>query len=511
MPRGVVVPDFCGRRAVSLVFVLGLMLGACGSETSGQGDSSVEPDVSVPDGAVPDAAVVPDAARPESCEFTYAQDFVYPAARTAAPRTTSAEDSLSPGTPAAVDRVAQIEPLPEATWPLRPLHPGPTKDDPNLVMPDYDDNMPLFERGGEWTTETRCYELPDGAALLTEAQAYALYRDIAELTTGVAFDDSPEVRKVVGLRGAYPGTFQHHGNLPDRFNDTLVLLWIDENGLEHVREFAAHTDTGAYDFGYHSSSSLRANRRYRYHNGWHRSTYNALHISEDGYLVWDDNNNNGFWDSDRNGWRPPAGTDDHERTGGGHNIHMGSLNPPLGTAAVRVWSAGCQVIPGMASWTEFIYSAWTGDDDEVSYFLVDVRDIDPRVWVDCTPDGSEDCPYVIDGFPFVHAADTSTVSQRNFDLYNCADHLDEGGPEVVYLFTVDRSGTLTATLDDVDGDAVDVDIHLLDANDPSACLERAHISFSRDIGPGRYFLVADTFVEGTTELSGPYTLTVDFQ
>lgn len=377
-------------------------------------------------------------------------------------------------------------------------------------MPNYTDNMPLFPRAGEWTSETRCYELPSGAVLLTQPEAYDLYRDIAELTTGVAVDVTTGARTVLGLRGAYPGTFEHHGNRPDRFNDTLVLLWIDENGDPNVREFPVNTDTGAYDFGVDSSSSLRMNRRYHYINGWH-NTYNALHINEMvSYLVRDDTNNNGYWDSDRNGWLPPLGELDYERTGSGHNIHMGSKDAPLGTAAVNVWSAGCQVIPGMANWTEFIYNAWTAMDDTLNYFLVDARDIDPRVWAPCTPDGTHDCPYLIDGFPFVHAADTSTVTTREFDLYSCST-VDEGGPEVVYLLTVDVAGTLSVAVDDVDGDAVDIDVHLLDADDPDSCMDRAHISFDRTIGPGRYFIVADTYVEGGTELSGPYTLTVDFQ
>lgn len=499
---------------VSLALAAGFVVGACGTEPSGQGeaDAAVTQDAHEQDGApLADATVTIDAERPESCGFTYVQEFGSSSARTAASAPSSAAWGTGRLSGAGPDRVAQVEPLPASTWLMRPLHRGPTKEPPDLVMPGYTDNMPLFGRAQAWTSETRCYELPDGAAMLTEAQAYALYRDLAELTTGVAFDDSPNVRKVVGLRGAYPGTFAHHGNEPDRFNDTLVLLWIDENGVEHVREFPGHTDTGAHDFGYHASSSLRANRRYTHYNGWHRSTYNALHMGEAGYLVRDDNNKNGFWDSDRNGWLPPVGADDHERTGDGHNIHMGSVSAPLGSAVVSVWSAGCQVIPGMANWTEFIYSAWTDDGDNVSYFLLDARDIDPRVWAECTPDGSQDCPYLVDGFPYVHVGDTSAVSQRHFDAYSCADHLDESGPEVVYLFTVDQSGTLTASLDDVDGDAVDVDIHLLDANDPSACLDRGHMTLSRAIGPGRYFLVADTFVEGSTELSGPYTLTVDFQ
>ena len=65
-----------------------------------------------------------------------------------------------------------------------------------------------------------------------------------------------------------------------------------------------------------------------------------------------------------------------------HELHpavrsrmVGSASGPLGTAAVGQWSAGCQLICGMASWTEFIRLAWTEEGNAVSYFLVDVRDI----------------------------------------------------------------------------------------------------------------------------------------
>jgi hypothetical protein len=286
-----------------------------------------------------------------------------------------------------------------------------------------------------------------------------------------------------------------------------VLLWIDGDG-PHVREFPVNTDTGARDFGVDSSSSLRANRRYHYVNGWH-NTYNAFHIDEIDYLVADDTNHNGHWDSDRNDWLPPLGEADHERTGSGHNIHMGSVDSPLGAAVVDGWSAGCQVIPGMANWTEFITNGWTVLGDPVNYFLVDVRDIDPRVWQDCTPDGTHACPYPVDAFPFTATGDTSTVTTRDFDVYNCST-ADEGGPEVVYFFTVDRSGTLTATLNDVSGDAVDLDVHLLDADDARACLARGDVSLSRALGPGRYFIVVDTYVTGGVEQAGPYRLDVSF-
>jgi hypothetical protein len=398
--------------------------------------------------------------------------------------------------------VAQVEPLPPYTYTL------PALDllDADLVMPAYEDDMPLFERAVAWSETHRCYELPRGTAWLTEDEAYDMYRAIAEATTGVAMDTTPGVRSVVGLRGAYPGTFAWHGNLPDRFNDTLVLVWIDLEGTKHVREWPVNTDVGARDFGPDSSSSLRPNRRYRYSNDWHR-IYNALHIAESSYRVRDDTNNNGHWDSDRNGWLPPTSVRDYDRNGSGHNIHMGSVDGPLGTAVVGAWSAGCQVIPGMANWTEFITTAWTLMGDPVDYFLVDVRDIPAEAWHPCTPDGSHGCPYRIDAFPFSHTDDTSASATSMFDLYNCSD-LDQGGAEVVYVFTIDASGTLEVSVDCEDP-LVDIDIHLLDGDDPDACLERAHWSFTHDITPGRYFIVADTYVDAGTPLAGPYTLSVD--
>lgn len=491
-----------------------VFFGACSGERAPHTDGGLEDggaDGSSADRFVEvDGGAQVDAYHPTSCDFGYDDEFVYHSsmARSTRRRLRPASSSPGPGEQLLPDRIAHIEPLPEATFRLPPAG-RRTKDTGDIVMPDYQDDMELFARGGPWTDATRCYETPAGTMVLTEPEAYELYRDIAELTTGVAMDTAPGVRTVVGVRGAYPGRLFFNSNLPDRFNDTLVLMWVDEDGESHVREFPANTDTGAYDFGWHSSSSLRPNRRYRYINGWHRS-YNALRIDEYDYLVWDDANKNGHWDSDRNGWLEPPTPEDHERIGGAHNIHMGSVDGPLGAAVVGVWSAGCQVIPGMANWTELITNAWTREGDPVSYFLVDVRDIDHRVWGSCTPDGTHACPYKIGGFPFIHSADTAASTERELNVYSCST-LDESGPEVVYFFTVDRSGTLTVSVDDVEGDDIDVDIHLLDADDPDACLERAHISFSKQIGPGRYFIVADTYVDGGQELCGPYTLEVDFQ
>jgi hypothetical protein len=491
-----------GRTAImrDAILLPGLVAGLCAA-CSADGGPALHADADAGEDAADASEAAGDVeeeeAWPEECGFRYDELFAYSiASGSVRPRDGTVAVDRFPG------RVAYAEPLPAYTYVLPPLDPL----DDDLVMPGYEDDMPLFERAGEWTGERRCYELPGGTAWLTEPEAYDMYRAAAEATTGVAMDARAGVRTVVGLRGAYPGTFAWHGNLPDRFNDTLVLLWVDLDGTRHVREFPVTTDVGAADFGPDSSSFLRPNRRYRYLNDWHR-TYNALHIDESDYRVRDDTNNNGHWDSDRNGWLPPSSGLDHDRTGGGHNIHMGSVDAPLGSAVVDGWSAGCQVIPGMANWVEFVTSAWTGLGDPVDYFLIDVRDIPADAWHPCTPDGSHACPFRIGSLPFVHAADTSTSEEDLFDAYSCAD-LDESGPEVVYALAIDASGALSVTVECEDP-VVDVDVHLLDGDDPAACLARAHMSFTYDITPGRYLIVVDTYVEGTVPLSGPYTLTVD--
>lgn len=440
----------------------------------------------------------PDSPVMTSCDLGYDTMFVY-SATFPLPGPTWEPQQL--GENEGPDEIVHAEPPPPYTHPLK----GWRDVDPeDLEMPGYSDDMPLFDRATAWTEDTRCFETPAGVKMLTEAEAYDMYRDIAQKTTGVSMDTAPEARTVLGLRGSYPGQIAWHGNQPDRFNDTLVLLWIDASGFKHAREWPVNTDTGAHDFGYHSSSSLRPNRRYRYINGWH-NTYNALHINETGYRVRDDGNKNGHWDSDRNGWLPPAGNDDHDRTGSGHNIHMGSLSAPLGTAVVDGWSAGCQVIPGMANWTEFITHAWTAMGDELNYFLVDTRDIPGDVWAPCTPDGSHTCPYPIDSLPFTDTRDTSTDGAESFGVYNCSD-ADESGPEIVYVLHVDTEGTLSVSVDCQE--PVDIDVHLLDGDDANACLARGHTSFEYAITPGRYLIIADSFAEGGTKYAGSYALHV---
>ncbi len=118
-------------------------------------------------------------------------------------------------------------------------------------------------------------------------------------------------------------------------------------------------------------------------------------------------------------------------------------------------------------------------------------------------------PIEIEAFPFSSDHNTDLSSSRAWNAYACAPATNESGPEIFYRFTVGSPGVLTVTVDDPVG--VDVDPHLLSAPDPQACLARDDVSFSRDLAPGTYWLVADTWVndEGT-ELPGAYHLDVTF-
>ena len=441
----------------------------------------------------------------ESCDFGYPVVSAAMQMR-AEPNSIAADAQRSRQT----SRIDYLEPLPPYTWEAFPdirQTRRPAYDVRGLTMPGYQDEMPRFERAGPWTEPRRCYETPDGAQLLSQPEAFDLWVRIVRETLWFDVDTTPGRRTVVGLRGAYPGTFRWNGNTPNWFDDTLVLLWIDEDGDKHVREFPVNTDTGAHNFGYHSSSSLMPNRYYPYTNAWHRS-YNALRMGLSSYPVRDDSNKNGHWDSDRNGWLN-GGDADHDRLGSGHNIHMGSVEGRLSELRINRWSAGCQVIPGTANWNEFILNAWTFLGDEVDYYLIDARDIAESTWRPCDQEnGSYECPIRIDAYPFVAQGDTATSQVSEHDVYNCSD-ANEAGHEVVYVLNVRRSGRLQVAIT-TNSEEIDPDIHLLTGNDANACLARGHRNIDHRVTPGRYLVVVDTWVNGDgVALSGAYELTVD--
>lgn len=128
------------------------------------------------------------------------------------------------------------------------------------------------------------------------------------------------------------------------------------------------------------------------------------------------------------------------------------------------------------------------------------------------PPGARCNPIVVDDFPAVLEGDTRDAPAAAIDAYACAPDTDEGGGEVWYALDIDAAGLLSIRVDDRPGDAVDIDLHLLDAPEPAACLDRDNTSLSRMVEPGRLWLVADTWVNGAgAALAGPYVIDVDLR
>ena len=119
-------------------------------------------------------------------------------------------------------------------------------------------------------------------------------------------------------------------------------------------------------------------------------------------------------------------------------------------------------------------------------------------------------PIVINSFPYQDTRNTDDSDCRRFNYYSCAQSTNEKGAEYVYKFQVNISGELSASVSC--GTGVDIDIHLLSDLDANKCIIRNDKSFKVRIGPGVYYLVADTFVGSSgVEYSGPYTLNVSFK
>ncbi len=124
--------------------------------------------------------------------------------------------------------------------------------------------------------------------------------------------------------------------------------------------------------------------------------------------------------------------------------------------------------------------------------------------------GTFENPFIISSFPFTHNYSTFYSHSDQLNYYSCANSTNESGPEVIYKFSVNCSGTITVSVED--SSTTDIDIHLLNGESSSDCLIRDDSTFSYHISPGTYYIVADTYVDSSgNEKKGDYKLTVDFQ
>ncbi len=114
----------------------------------------------------------------------------------------------------------------------------------------------------------------------------------------------------------------------------------------------------------------------------------------------------------------------------------------------------------------------------------------------------------VDSFPFTDLRDTTLTGDASFAAYACAPDTDESGPEIVYRVTVPQAGFLSAAVYADDG--VDIDVHILSALDPAACLDRGDLHARADVPAGDLWIVADTYAVDGVPLSGGFRIDIGF-
>ncbi|MHB8872476.1 MAG: hypothetical protein ACYC8T_02200 [Myxococcaceae bacterium] len=123
-------------------------------------------------------------------------------------------------------------------------------------------------------------------------------------------------------------------------------------------------------------------------------------------------------------------------------------------------------------------------------------------------DGGPVCPAdmtCVTTFPFGDDR-LSLLGNSVLEDYSCAPSIDETGPEIVYRVTVPTAGFLSAAVREQPG--VDVDVHLLSALLPTACLSRGNFHARADVAAGVYYVVVDTF--GGIGNAGGYHVDIGF-
>ncbi len=119
--------------------------------------------------------------------------------------------------------------------------------------------------------------------------------------------------------------------------------------------------------------------------------------------------------------------------------------------------------------------------------------------------GTHASPFVVDQLPFVHHGDTKSDGQAGWGVYSCSA-ADEGGREVLYRFTLAAPRRVSARVFSSDG--ADVDVHLLSAADPGACVARDDRHVEADLAAGTHYLAVDTFSAASGPQAGPYRVTI---
>ena len=110
--------------------------------------------------------------------------------------------------------------------------------------------------------------------------------------------------------------------------------------------------------------------------------------------------------------------------------------------------------------------------------------------------------------PFADERDTSQEGSKLLDFYACKPTADESGAEIIYRLDVPSAGSLTVTVSD--GEAVDIDVHVLTEIDGAACVARDDVSTTAPVEAGTVYVIADTYVSGGVPQAGSYQLEITF-
>lgn len=115
--------------------------------------------------------------------------------------------------------------------------------------------------------------------------------------------------------------------------------------------------------------------------------------------------------------------------------------------------------------------------------------------------GSPGDPFVIGALPFADRRNTATDGADAIAMYGCATQ-DERGNELYYKLELAAPAMIHAYVIDTDAD---IDLHLLaGAPTADACVARGDTAVERQLAPGTYYLVADTYAGK----AGDYTIVV---
>jgi len=143
--------------------------------------------------------------------------------------------------------------------------------------------------------------------------------------------------------------------------------------------------------------------------------------------------------------------------------------------------------------------------DRARRFVLEAEAPEPRP-AELEGEGTWEKPFEIDSLPFVDDRDTSKSQTSIADQYACST-ANEGGAEFVYRLTLDAPKNLRIRVFD-DANA-DIDVHFMsDPGGAENCTNRADKVLDVSAGPGTYWISADTYVDATGPLPGPYLFTV---